>query len=209
MWYTVGSEVGGYYQDRGSRFNGVLFRCNDHESFEKKLDDIRKVYTDATHHCYAGRTGLDPTNEFVSDAGEPAGTAGLPILNRLRSFRVVNCGLVVIRYFGGIKLGKPGLIRAYGTTAQLCLEKARLPELVASVTIEVTYPYNQSRPVKQWVQKWGAVVQDSQYLEMVTETIALPLSSKDDAAEELERMEYLGVRVQIGGTGWIIREHGG
>ena len=116
MNYTINSEVEDYYQDRGSRFIGILFPCDNHDSFEEKLINIREEYLDATHHCYASRIGIEPFDELAGDAGEPSGTAGLPILNRLRSYEVTNSGLVVIRYYGGTKLGKPGLIQAYGTT---------------------------------------------------------------------------------------------
>ena len=203
MFYTVEDEVTDQYQDRGSRFIGILFRSDDHHSFETKLNEIRKKYPDAAHHCYACRFGSEPVDELASDAGEPSGTAGLPILNRLRSYEATNCGLVVIRYFGGTKLGKPGLIQAYGTTAQLCLEKARLAELIPSVSVEIIYPYDQSRQIKQWIQKWDAVVQDSQYLEKVTEVVALPSTNKDAAVRELERLEYLGVQLRIKSEGWM------
>ncbi len=203
MFYTVEDEVTDQYQDRGSRFIGILFRSDDHHSFETKLNEIREKYPDATHHCYACRFGTEPVDELASDAGEPSGTAGLPILNRLRSFEVTNCGLVVIRYFGGTKLGKPGLIQAYGTTAQLCLEKVRLVELIPSMRVEIIYPYDQSRHIKRWIQKWDAVVQDSQYLEKVTELAALPSANKDAAVRELERLEYLGVQFQVKSEGWM------
>ena len=205
MFYTVRDEVTDQYQDRGSRFIGVLFRSDDHHSFEIKLSDIREKYPDATHHCYACRFGTELVDELASDAGEPSGTAGLPILNRLRSYEVTNCGLAVIRYFGGTKLGKSGLIQAYGTTAQLCMEKSRLTELIPSVTIEVIYPYDQSRHIKQWIQKWEAVGKDSQYLEKVTEVMALPSANKDAAVGELKRLEYLGVQLQIKSEGWITK----
>ena len=205
MFYTVEGEAIDQYQDRGSRFVGILFRSDDHDSFEIKLNEIREKYPDATHHCYACRFGTEPVDELASDAGEPSGTAGLPILNRLRSYEVTNCGLVVVRYFGGTKLGKPGLIQAYGTTAQGCLGKASLVELIPSITVEIVYPYDQSRHIKQWIQKWDAVVQDSQYLEKVTEILAIPSANKDVAVGELERLKYLGVQFQVKSVGWITK----
>src|SRR5699024_755346 len=98
---------------------------------------------DATHHCYGWRISPNNIEEFAQDDGEPGGTAGLPILNQLKSFNVVNGACVVVRYFGGTKLGKAGLIQAYGHTAELCLKQAELSNLVATQNFRIIYPYQE------------------------------------------------------------------
>ena len=110
-----------------SKFITVLTNINDINKIKEKLEDIKKTYKDATHYCYAY---IINNHEKCSDNGEPSGTAGMPILNVLKQNNLTNILCVVIRYFGGIKLGAGGLIRAYSTSASEALNKANKKEVI-------------------------------------------------------------------------------
>ena len=112
------------------------------EEVKPLLDAVRKKYHDATHHCYAWRLGTgDGEENRVNDDGEPSGTAGRPILGQMMSRGVTNLLLVVVRYFGGTKLGVPGLIAAYRESAAAVLERTQVVERTVDVQITVTFPY--------------------------------------------------------------------
>jgi uncharacterized YigZ family protein len=146
---TVKKSYQETFREKGSKFIGYLFSVSSKEEFEKQLKEIVSEYPDATHHCYAWRINPNKIKEFAQDDGEPSGTAGLPILNRLKSFEIVNCGCVVVRYYGGTNLGRSGLIQAYGQTAELCLQKASLQTLIPTQNFEIIFPYAQQTHIDQ------------------------------------------------------------
>tara|TARA_R110000868_G_scaffold37111_14_gene131668 strand:+ start:80178 stop:80696 length:519 start_codon:yes stop_codon:yes gene_type:complete len=161
------------------------------------LEQIKTEYQNASHHCYGYR--IDPVSliEFSSDDGEPSGTAGLPILNQLKSFEVVNAGIVVVRYFGGSKLGKPGLIQAYGETAKLCLEKTSLKEINHVQLFRIEYPYTFENLINKMVLNHELSEQDSQYFEQVTKIFACPVKKSTDFEQELESLAHLPITYQM------------
>src|SRR5699024_4887277 len=122
---------------------------------EQQLNTLKEEHFDATHHCFAWRLNPVKLRSFAQDDGEPSGTAGLPILNQLRSFKVVNAGLIVIRYYGGTKLGKAGLINAYKTTAEYCLQQATLQTLQHVWLLSIDYPYDQQNTVDTLIHQFN------------------------------------------------------
>lgn len=202
---TIKSNINETYRVKGSKFIGYLFPVKSRAEFEDELAGARSTHPNATHHCYAWR--IDPTQieEFSNDAGEPGGTAGPPILNELKSFDIINAGLIVVRYFGGTKLGKSGLIEAYGTTARLCLEQAELAEIIRIVKIEVNYPYTQQNLIERLISKYGLVEMDSDYTEKVTLVLGCPVNVFDQCRDELERLEYLDIRSDKLDMGFVTR----
>lgn len=127
-----------------SRFITVLMKINDIDEIEEKLENIKKIYKDATHYCYAY---IINSKEKCSDNGEPSGTAGLPILNVLKQNDLTNILCVVIRYFGGIKLGAGGLIRAYSSSTSEALNKANIVNLVNGFTLTIEFPYENLKQI--------------------------------------------------------------
>jgi uncharacterized YigZ family protein len=124
--HTVNKPYHAEYRVKGSKFPSYIYPAEDRDDVNTVLTNLKSEHPAATHHCYAYR--LHPNNviEFDQDDGEPGSTAGLPILGSLRSNELINVLLVVVRYYGGTKLGKSGLIEAYGHTADLCIQKASL-----------------------------------------------------------------------------------
>ncbi len=132
----------GLYKEKGSKFIAMAFTVHDEKEVKAAIADIRKRYYDARHHCYAYMIGPDKSYFRSSDDGEPAGTAGKPILNQILSKDVTNVCVVVVRYFGGIKLGVSGLINAYKTAAGEALENAQIVEKTVNeiYSLEFAYP---------------------------------------------------------------------
>jgi uncharacterized YigZ family protein len=127
--YKTITEVSkGIYKEKASKFLSFAFPVTTEEEVKKILQDLRKEYFDANHHCYAYQLGYDKSAYRVNDDGEPSGTAGRPIYGQIQSFDLTNILIVVIRYFGGTKLGVSGLIRAYKVSACEALESAAIVE---------------------------------------------------------------------------------
>ena len=113
------------FTDKSSRFIAIVFPISSVEVFKLKLSEIKLEHSKAVHHCFAYRIGTDKNNYRSNDDGEPSGSAGKPILGQIDSFGLTNIAIVVVRYFGGILLGVPGLINAYKTVAKQALENSK------------------------------------------------------------------------------------
>jgi uncharacterized YigZ family protein len=176
---------------------GYLFPAESEEDFQNELDQLKSKYPDATHHCWAWRLNPAQPKEFSSDDGEPSGTAGLPILNHLKSFEVINAGIVIVRYYGGTKLGKPGLIEAYGRGAELCLESASLISIQPVQLFEIRYPYPEENTLQKMMNDYGLKVMESEYLESVTLKVACPKDSASNFENEISGLEHLNIEFDV------------
>ena len=127
-----------------SKFITKLEKINDIKEINEKLENIKKQYKDATHYCYAY---IINNKEKCEDDGEPSGTAGIPILNVLKQNKLTNILCVVIRYFGGIKLGAGGLIRAYSKSVCEALNKTEIKDLVKGLRITIEFNYNNLKQI--------------------------------------------------------------
>jgi len=141
----------------GSRFSATAIACADESALEELIETVKKKHYDASHHCWAMilRSESGPL-EKCSDAGEPKGTAGLPILHEVQGRNLVDCAVIVTRWFGGTKLGTGGLVRAYGECAALALEAARKIQRRTGVTVLVTAPFELQSHVYHLAGKFGA-----------------------------------------------------
>ena len=138
---TITKETDGYFRDKGSKFYAFAFPVSTEEEVKEKLAYLRKKYYDARHHCYAYQLGAEKTAYRINDDGEPSGSAGKPIFGRILSNDLTNILIVVIRYFGGVKLGIPGLINAYKTVAQEAIEKNTISTHTINMIYELKYEY--------------------------------------------------------------------
>lgn len=175
---------------------GYLFPCESEEQFGEELNRLKSKYPDATHHCWAWRLNPAQPKEFSSDDGEPSGTAGLPILNQLKSFEVVNAGIVVVRYYGGTKLGKSGLIEAYGRGAEFSLEKAELLSIKSVQMYEIVYPYPEENSIQKLINDFDLTVMDSEYLEKIKLNVACPKPKTDLFEKHIGGMEHLQIHFE-------------
>jgi uncharacterized YigZ family protein len=164
------------------------------QDFEEELNILKKRYPDATHHCTAYRVLGEQILEFSNDDGESSGSAGLPILNALRSSELVNCGVDVVRYYGGTKLGKSGLIEAYGETAKGCIEFAELATIQKMARVQVFYQYHQEKEIQPLVRNLNLVEEESEFLESVSKMFLCPIELEASFLQSLEKLEYLGIK---------------
>jgi len=200
---TVKETTAEKFRDRGSKFIGYLFPAGSVEQFEKELNRIKSKFPDATHHCYAWRINPNAIEEFAQDDGEPSGTAGLPILNQLKSFELVNCGCVVIRYFGGTKLGKSGLIQAYGNTTKLCIDQVTLLTIIPTINFRIIYPYNQQNQIDQLKNHFDLKELEAEYLEEVTLELACRAEQANEFTAQLGKLEHHGIKSEQTGLGFV------
>lgn len=148
-------------REKGSRFLGIAFSIDTDAEAATKLETVRQQYPDASHHCWASRSGL--TGVFVDrsdDDGEPAGTAGLPILGAIERYEVTQVLVVVTRYFGGTKLGKGGLVRAYGEAAREAIEAAPERVLWRETRVSVALQYDDVGAAEAVLARHAASLRD-------------------------------------------------
>lgn len=135
-----------------SRFIADLFPVNDSSEAISKLDLIKELHPKANHHCYAYIIGYSSEQQKFSDDGEPGGTAGMPILNVLKHEKITNIIAIITRYFGGIKLGAGGLVRAYTAAVKSGLESAKIVEKTAKDLYRIHVSYTLADKVKYYLQ---------------------------------------------------------
>jgi len=164
---------------KGSRFIGQAFPVDSPEEAEEKIQAVREHFRDATHNCYAYRVGRGPQAVYrFHDDGEPAGTAGRPILQAMESKGLTNVAVVVTRYFGGTKLGAGGLVRAYSSAAAAALDDAIPVAKSVETELRIQVPYAYLQAVQQVVERTGGRVVRSTFAERVTLTVAVAESKR-------------------------------
>ena len=163
IYTTIAAPSEGLYKEKGSKFLAFAYPVSTEDEIKNLLQDLRKKFFDARHHCYAYRLGPDGATWRVNDNGEPSSTAGKPIFGQLISFGLSNVLVVVIRYFGGIKLGVSGLINAYRTAARDALEHAQTVEKQVRENITLEYTYEQTNAVMKAVRDLQAEIIDQSF----------------------------------------------
>ena len=170
-FWTIKTPTEGFFKDRGSKFYGLAFPVKDEAEVKQKLDAVKKQYHDARHHCYAFVLGMKTQQTRANDDGEPGHSAGDPILGQIRSFELTNTLVVVVRYFGGTKLGVGGLIQAYKTAAEEALQKADKQEIFPVVRFRISYAYDETAMAERLLGAFELEVLERKY-EAACEVIA-------------------------------------
>ncbi|MBQ6300712.1 MAG: YigZ family protein [Bacteroidales bacterium] len=152
---SISAPSRGIYKELGSKFLAFAYPVETEEEIKQILASLRKEYFDARHHCYAWRLGLSGEPFRMNDDGEPSSTAGRPIHGQLLSQELSDILVVVVRYFGGVKLGVPGLIRAYKTATQDALANATVIEKIAGEHFTVKFGYLQMNDVMKVLKEMG------------------------------------------------------
>ena len=143
------------FKDKNSKFYGYAFPVNTEEQVKQHLENLKKKHHQARHWCYAYQLGkLDKDFVFrVNDDGEPKNSAGMPIYGQLQSFKVTNTLVIVVRYFGGVKLGVSGLIQAYKTSAKLALEASNILTKTINISYSITFDYKKMNTVMRIIKE--------------------------------------------------------
>lgn len=140
-YLTISKPAEGFFKDRGSKFLAFAYPVSSEREIKEFQDKLRSEYHDARHHCFAYMLGLEKEIFRANDDGEPSSTAGKPILGQIRSFDLTNILIVVIRYFGGTKLGVGGLINAYKTATEEALKNAKIIKKTLHDIYELKFEY--------------------------------------------------------------------
>ena len=161
---TIAEKAEGLYKDKGSRFIGLAYPVKSENEVKEIMAGIKKEYYDATHHCYAYHIGHIGTPAVrMNDDGEPSATAGRPIYGQILSADLKNILIVVIRYFGGTKLGVSGLINAYKETAKITIENADIIENTIRNVHTVEFDYSLMNPVMQILKNDAVTIKENGY----------------------------------------------
>lgn len=186
-YQTLASPAMGEYKDRGSKFIAYAYAVHTEAEIKQHLEQLKKEHFKATHHCYAYRLGLDGLQYRANDDGEPSGTAGKPILNQIDSFNLKNVFIVVVRYYGGTKLGVSGLREAYKMATRAALEQADIQTFIAKVKFELIFDYAQLNEWMAWLKKYEIEVLENNYAEQAHLLLAVRQSHLPSIAEELNQ----------------------
>ena len=176
----------GLFKDNGSRFIALAYPVESEEQVKEIVAGLRKEYHDARHHCYAYRIGLKGEVWRASDDGEPSGSAGRPILGQIDSLGLSDVLVVVVRYFGGIKLGIPGLIRAYKTSTADALANAAIVTKVAGRTYRIGFDYLNMNGVMKVLKDLDLPVKEQNFGESCSLVTRVRLSQDEIFKEKLK-----------------------
>jgi uncharacterized YigZ family protein len=187
-YQTIAAPSIGEFKEKGSKFIAFAYFVSDEIEIKEKLDLLKKEHFKATHHCYAYRLGTDGKNYRANDDGEPSGTAGRPILGQIDSFGLTNLLIVVVRYYGGTKLGTSGLINAYREAAKLALENSIKIEKIIESQIDFSVPYLKMNEVMQFLKQYEIELVTNDYSD---ESIHFRVSVRNKLLESLkEKIEH-------------------
>ena len=188
-YYTIDSPSIAEFKDRGSRFIAYAYPIVNVSDFKEKLAALKKEHPKAVHHCFAYRLGLDGTIFRVSDDGEPAGTAGRPILGQIDSKQVTNVLVVVVRYFGGTLLGVPGLIAAYKTATAFALQTTHVVQKPILRNYRLQFDYTQLNDVMKAVKQFDCVVLKQDIQLFCSMEIGVPMRWLDEMMNKLNDLK--------------------
>jgi len=184
-YITIKENARSEFKDRGSKFYGYALKTNSKKEFDEWLKKIKSKYPDATHHCYAYILHPDKSEMYSADDGEPANSAGKPILRAIQGADATQISVIVVRYYGGVNLGIPGLINAYGNAAKLAIEKA-MP-----ITKDIEEIYHAVCPFGE-EQHWYALLNNSLiqiiHQETTSDSYKATFSCAKSRSEELQEL---------------------
>lgn len=188
-YQTIKAPVEGILlKEKGSKFLGYAYPVKDEDELKECLEKIKEEHPKATHHCYAYRLGLKGEMHRANDDGEPSGSAGLPIYNQLISKDLTNVLLLVVRYYGGVKLGVGNLVRVYKETAKSTLEEAEFVVKELESKIKINFPFSLQNIVFAILNKYDAKILDFQAQTQCEISAVIKTSQKENFLEALSEI---------------------
>ncbi|MFT3933750.1 MAG: YigZ family protein [Chitinophagaceae bacterium] len=186
FYFTIDKTNNAEFKDRGSRFIALAFPMNSKEEFKNLLATVKGQHPKANHFCFAYRLGLDGNNFRSGDDGEPAGTAGKPILGQIDSKELTNTLIIVVRYFGGTLLGVPGLINAYKTAASLVLQTTPIVQKPVEINYHLQFDYTQMNEIMMVVKQYNCTVIKQEMQLFCSIDIGVPINRVDSIINRLQ-----------------------
>lgn len=190
-YHTISTTSEGIYKEKGSKFIALAFPVHSEEEVKQHLAEVKKQYYDARHHCYAYILGPNKDAYRLNDDGEPSGTAGRPIHGQLLSKDVTDTLIIVVRYFGGIKLGVSGLINAYKTAAKDALENNTIVEKFVEEDYTIAFPPLGMNKVMQLLKRETVKITGQQYEGNCIINFCVQKRDADNLIEALKKVDGL------------------
>lgn len=187
LYKTIEEAVEATMRERSSKFLSFIYPVENEEQIREALEALRKRYFDATHHCYAWRLGPRGEQFRANDDGEPSGTAGKPILGQMLSHEITDCLIVVVRYFGGTKLGVPGLIAAYKESAANAIEAATVVERTVDRRFTIDFPYLVMNDVMRVIKEEQPRIAGQEFDNLCTMHLTIREGRADILIEKLKK----------------------
>ena len=188
-YLTIDGPAEAIFKEKSSKFLCYAYHVESEKDVAAYLEPLRKRYYDATHHCYAWRIGPFGEQFRANDDGEPSSTAGKPILGQLLSRDVTNCLIVVVRYFGGTKLGVPGLIAAYKESAAAVLDAANIVERTVDTHIKIDFSYIVMNDVMRIIKEEQPTIDEQIFDNLCTIKLSIRNSKADIILGRLRKVE--------------------
>lgn len=189
FYYTIEKTATAEFKDRGSRFIAQAVPLASKNEFKTQMALIKTAHPKATHYCFAYRIGLDGNNFRSGDDGEPAGTAGKPILGQIDSKDLTNILIVVVRYFGGSLLGVPGLINAYKTTASLVLQTTPIIQTQVEINYHLEFDYTIVNDIMQIVKQYNCSIIRQEMQLFCSMDIGIPINRAEVVLNRFQEMQ--------------------
>lgn len=196
-YQTIEKPSEGSYKEKGSKFLAFAFPIESESDVKSQLTALKKEYFDARHHCYAWVLGPEKKNFRTSDDGEPNHSAGDPIIGQIRSKDLTNVLIVVVRYFGGVKLGVGGLVSAYKIAAEEALKNSSIISKEVFHDFEIEYDYPATPDVMKLVKEFNLRITLQDFQSRCLMKGAVPLREKEKLTTRVELMVALSVPVQL------------
>ena len=203
QYYTVKHQGQEELTIQKSRFIGYVRRVETEEEAQNFIQEIKKKHHDANHNCSCYMIGEHNQIQKANDDGEPSGTAGVPMLEILLKRELKNVVAVVTRYFGGIKLGAGGLIRAYGGAVNEGVKALGVVERQVQLLIDVTVDYSSSGGVEHALREANYRVQDTSYAENVTFHCVIPIEEEEKFVQDVTNWTSAAAQIEIGNRAWV------
>lgn len=194
---TINKPSEGIYKESGSKFLAFAYPVNSEMEVKEKVDSLKKKYFDATHHCFAWVLGADKSRFRAVDDGEPNHSAGDPILGQIRSKNLTNVLVVVVRYYGGTKLGVGGLIQANKTSAEAALNNAQIHEQDVTQLLELQFSYDENAEVMRLIKEYDLTVVSQNYTEVCKLKLEVKVSMLDKFIAKLNLLTKLGYTISF------------
>ena len=188
---TLGTTGESLYKVKGSKHFGYAFRVNNEEEIKSYLEQVKKEHHSARHHCYAWKLGMGDDHFRANDDGEPSNSAGKPIYGAILSSELTNIFIVVVRYFGGTKLGVGGLIDAYRTAAKMAIEEATIVEEKLQAFFTVSFPYPQMGAVMSALKDMNLPVNEPVFEMHCTLKTQIRLANAQELEERLNDLDQV------------------
>ena len=188
-YLTIEGNAEAIFKEKSSKFLCYAYHIESEEEVSAHLEVLHKRYYDATHHCYAWRLGPFGERFRANDDGEPSSTAGKPILGQLLSREITNCLIVVVRYFGGTKLGVPGLIAAYKESAAAVLDEAIIVERTVDTRAKIDFSYMAMNEVMRIIKEEQPKIEEQIFDNLCSMTISVRNSRAEVVLGRLRKVE--------------------